>query len=410
MEGLKDLIENCPCIRDAIFQSLTLESLISCRNVCQFWRKSINLNKKIWIRIIKNMISKCEKHPKILDCWKKFLQCLDIRLLRKFASVVHSTYEYCNDSEYCQLFLEHKKSYPKRKLIERIEDFLLCLTPKRWRSKEIQIIYKERNKFRNFSPVQIAILNGDYELCLYLIEMWNDKFRMDKLPSHKVTDILLLFGSMYGNLEIVQLAIEKGATIDITDRIGYSALHYAARLRKIEIFKFLKEMGADELLETNRGECALELWAWHHGIRTFLKMFCGNILLFFPLKIRFCLSDSFIYFCFLSGQYWSRNGEIFLSDVNTFLRPPFGPLTVTTVNLFHRMMFGGRTNLAQQVQNFNALVEVKIFSNQLLIHAILSRILPFSLFSKFRSLIFIWTTILRDFIKIRVNFTKIEQQ
>uniref|UniRef100_UPI001AACA070 ankyrin repeat domain-containing protein n=1 Tax=Facilibium subflavum TaxID=2219058 RepID=UPI001AACA070 len=86
---------------------------------------------------------------------------------------------------------------------------------------------------------------------------------------------LLHVAVFYGHREIVQLLIENGADVDITNSHGTTALHLASKKGNAEIVKLLLEAGADITAETIDGKdnirTALDLAftfdrAWEVGI------------------------------------------------------------------------------------------------------------------------------------------------
>jgi len=54
----------------------------------------------------------------------------------------------------------------------------------------------------------------------------------------------LIVASSNGDIEIVQLLLTNGANINKTNRLGYSAIHWATRTNKLEMVKFLLSEGA----------------------------------------------------------------------------------------------------------------------------------------------------------------------
>lgn len=96
-------------------------------------------------------------------------------------------------------------------------------------------------------PIQVASYFGATKCFFYLIE-----------KSQRRGDLKLLhFASAGGNLEIVRYlltGIYSGA-INVTDKYGNTALHYAAKFGRVEIFKFLVMNGSDLLIKNVQGFC-----------------------------------------------------------------------------------------------------------------------------------------------------------
>ena len=67
-----------------------------------------------------------------------------------------------------------------------------------------------------------------------------------------------------GNLDIVHLLVEAGASMDVPRSDGLAPLHMAAQKGHLEIVRLLVESGADMSGATKNGTTALEL-AFQHG-------------------------------------------------------------------------------------------------------------------------------------------------
>ncbi|HTK22432.1 MAG TPA: ankyrin repeat domain-containing protein, partial [Mucilaginibacter sp.] len=82
------------------------------------------------------------------------------------------------------------------------------------------------------------------------IEYKRDQKVMSILEKHgvDVTDgdgrTALINATAHDNLEIIKWAITKGADVNFQDRIGYSALHFAAQNGSFDLAKILIENGA----------------------------------------------------------------------------------------------------------------------------------------------------------------------
>ena len=79
--------------------------------------------------------------------------------------------------------------------------------------------------------------------------------------------------SSKGNLALVQLLIDHGANIDLTDIFGNAALHYACDKGQKDVLALLIKVGADIELADNRGNTPL-----HHAC-TADNLNCVNQLL-----------------------------------------------------------------------------------------------------------------------------------
>lgn len=62
------------------------------------------------------------------------------------------------------------------------------------------------------------------------------------------------YAAQYGDLERVKKLISQGCYVDIKDKSGYTALHYAARAGHLDVCKYLLTKGADINAVTKCGE------------------------------------------------------------------------------------------------------------------------------------------------------------
>lgn len=67
------------------------------------------------------------------------------------------------------------------------------------------------------------------------------------------------------NLEVVKFLLEKRATINLSDKKGFSPLHEAANCGEKDIAKFLKDNGADMAARSTEGRTAVQLTEMRGG-------------------------------------------------------------------------------------------------------------------------------------------------
>jgi ankyrin repeat protein len=67
----------------------------------------------------------------------------------------------------------------------------------------------------------------------------------------------LMYASRIGDIEIVRLLVEKGATVRVQDKEGWEPLMFAAQMGHTKVVKFLIENGADVNCAADDGETAL---------------------------------------------------------------------------------------------------------------------------------------------------------
>ena len=72
-------------------------------------------------------------------------------------------------------------------------------------------------------------------------------------------DKMLLTGAKTGNIELVQLAIAKGAYLNTTDEKGGTALHWAVYYNHKEVVEFLLMQGADPTVKDKNGITTVDL-------------------------------------------------------------------------------------------------------------------------------------------------------
>ncbi len=68
----------------------------------------------------------------------------------------------------------------------------------------------------------------------------------------------LINATAYNNREIIKWVLSKGADVDFQDRIGYSALHFAAQNGAFDLAKILIENGAEVNIRDVHGN--IPLW------------------------------------------------------------------------------------------------------------------------------------------------------
>lgn len=94
--------------------------------------------------------------------------------------------------------------------------------------------------------------------------MTHDEIKINKM---------LLKASFVGNVELVKIALEKGAKINITDKCGWSALTFATVMDHLEVVKTLLENGADANKRDKGGDTAFDhaLYVGHSEIAKMLS-------------------------------------------------------------------------------------------------------------------------------------------
>jgi hypothetical protein len=87
---------------------------------------------------------------------------------------------------------------------------------------------------------------------------------------------LLMWASLFGQTETIELLIQKGADVNAKNRSGTTPLHGATFLGQIEAVELLIQKGADADARTNEGATPLDVtamdWATTESVAAFLKI------------------------------------------------------------------------------------------------------------------------------------------
>lgn len=105
----------------------------------------------------------------------------------------------------------------------------------------------------------LSSLNGNVEIVELLIQKG---FNLEDKCDNGLT--ALLYASSRGYLKIVQLLLLNGADIEACDKDGATSLLYAAHKGHLEVVKLLLEEGADVQVRNSSGMSAL-IYASHQG-------------------------------------------------------------------------------------------------------------------------------------------------
>lgn len=80
------------------------------------------------------------------------------------------------------------------------------------------------------------------------------------------------FAAQYGDLDRVKKLVLQHTPVDITDKSGYTALHYAARNGHLDVCKFLLSNGANINAVTKSGQATALHRAVSAGTLTFFYL------------------------------------------------------------------------------------------------------------------------------------------
>ena len=140
-------------------------------------------------------------------------------------------------------------------------------------SKEMELYLSKNPKSienRNengFTPLILASYRGNISVVKILLE------NGASINAKSDMGTALMASAVKGNIEITQFLLEKKADPNIADTNGNTALIYAVQFQNIAILKLLLDFKADKLLKDKSGKTAFEY-----------AVFSGNELLINLLK------------------------------------------------------------------------------------------------------------------------------
>ena len=143
-----------------------------------------------------------------------------------------------------------------------------------------------RSPLNQVSVVFLALVLGTLPGCMISLE--EAAYRGDSQTVRQILDhggsggqidMALIFAASNGQVEMVQLLLERGANVNYTDHRlmsdGYSALHWAATKGRESTVSLLLQHGADRSLKSTDGLTALQL-AKQRGHASIVKMLEGE--------------------------------------------------------------------------------------------------------------------------------------
>jgi len=128
---------------------------------------------------------------------------------------------------------------------------------------EIVELLAERGGYLDFAgSLHDLTAKGDLEGIRGLLE---GGVRPDNVSATDVQQPAIWFASRASNIELCRLLADYGADMDVADRSGWTALHWACLDRNSEIIPLLIELGADPYAQAARGEYVLEFAVIYGG-------------------------------------------------------------------------------------------------------------------------------------------------
>nr|CDS30860.2 Armadillo type fold [Hymenolepis microstoma] len=113
---------------------------------------------------------------------------------------------------------------------------------------------RERDKGGN-SLTHLAALHGNIPLLRFLIE--KQEIEIETRNKHEQTP--LFFAILSGSFEVVRLFLEVGASFDVADANGDTAIQISAKVNNLEITEFISTIGTDINRVNVSGESALHI-------------------------------------------------------------------------------------------------------------------------------------------------------
>jgi ankyrin repeat protein len=99
-----------------------------------------------------------------------------------------------------------------------------------------------------------ASLIGDHEAVKLILKNGG---QADINKQAQSSDTPLIVASVYGHIKVVKTLLEKGAKVNLANRIGFTALHMAVHAGDIELVRLLLNYGADKMKPDGYGETPL---------------------------------------------------------------------------------------------------------------------------------------------------------
>ena len=207
--SMDEVLLRFPHIGHQIFEHLDSKTLTRCVQVSKLWKKFINEEKIVELRMIQ-MRTKCSKAT-----LKKVLQQMDAKTL---ATNVKEVYVFL-DEGYTPLhwaaFLGYLNIY--QLIIDKIDD-------------------KNPKSDSGTTPLHLAVKMGNLQMYQLIINN-----TVDKNPKDKYEETPLHLAASYGNFAICQFYMKHFEDKNPKDRFGCTPLHRAAGCGHLELFRLMRE-------------------------------------------------------------------------------------------------------------------------------------------------------------------------
>lgn len=108
------------------------------------------------------------------------------------------------------------------------------------------------NNEEGYSPLILACYHDNEEVVSFLVDKVSD------INGTSNYGTPLMAAVVKGNLNIMEMLLDRKAETNIADANGTTALHYAVMFKNYEAIKLLIEADADLKIKDNRGQSALD--------------------------------------------------------------------------------------------------------------------------------------------------------
>jgi hypothetical protein len=168
--------------------------------------------------------------------------------------------------------------------------------PTEWVTNDLPIIITEDIRIRNNQFVMTAAEGN----CKKFLAFLESEIKINLLALHSELQYTALHAAAdFGRVEIVELLIDTGLSLDIKDPLrGQTALHFAAYSGRADVAKLLIDYGANRELKDNEGIIPYQAAHKQGYIET------REILKFIPPAVdQLEVSSRFFFFLFFSGSF-----------------------------------------------------------------------------------------------------------
>ena len=302
---MDELFQRFPHLSESILLELNPHSLVTCREVSRTWKESTEVEKKLWLKVIKDY-TECsdELLEKILEEGEAPIILISIlkKIYIKFPKGTKQRHPFVKKCGNTPLHIAagngHVAIY--RLIMEKVEDknpmgqnlpLMKIKGQKPNQLKTYEYIYHEQE----YTPLHLAALNGHFSTCKLILEnvveknpenymrftplhlaaandnhsivkMIIESIQGNKNPRDQFGNTPLHIAAAYGHFEICVLVLSYDEIANsfmesYQDRGAETLCHLAAANGHIDIYKLIIERKLDGMNSKNRRE----QWPLHHA-------------------------------------------------------------------------------------------------------------------------------------------------